>query len=550
MNGRDREEALFGCLESPEDDVKVKVVECLFNVELDQLSPDEVSKLITAMKSRNVGAGQTELVLSHIFWIFCKFQLDAKKKEEMRKFLEEAVTYGVKILQKNQARDLEDEEELKEKYMLSISIISFLKLHNQDQHNPPPASREALLKNVLYFEQTFTTQANWRLVPIDVQETELGDKVKQLMDLIIVSQEDNERREKQTLEPYNYVSFRVLHRMANLLSYVPSRNNFETFSKTKKIFPAMTSYYRKGLLEKIEMEKDLWRNIDSSLIGRLRDKAGFSFTDFKQNHDYFSNIRQKDGIYHLITFLIQKNKNNEQWLYQKSQNLNYLVEKMEKFQHVQSKCASCSHVGDPCEKKLSEKFQDYLDIQKNDEFVDINEMTMCFKDQKLGEGYEYHEKMTKKLSVLKENLPIESSNDELGIKNAEMRVLSVAALLRIIYASIQFAPNKRLAKMAEENLSADENDFYMDLTRLCYSTGWFAGNIGVKFLMVMRFTTMVHHSQKFIEPGQYKKYRLFAWVIKQVLRKLNSEIMGNGQIRQKLPPEKHLLINQISTLCF
>jgi hypothetical protein len=35
MNGRDREEALFGCLESPEDDVKVKVVECLFNVELD-----------------------------------------------------------------------------------------------------------------------------------------------------------------------------------------------------------------------------------------------------------------------------------------------------------------------------------------------------------------------------------------------------------------------------------------------------------------------------------------------------------------------------------
>lgn len=48
--------------------------------------------------------------------------------------------------------------------------------------------------------------------------------------------------------------------------------------------------------------------------------------------------------------------------------------------------------------------------------------------------------------------------------------------------------------MAEENLSADENDFYMDLTRLCYSTGWFAGNIGVKFLMVMRFTTMVHHS--------------------------------------------------------
>jgi len=110
--------------------------------------------------------------------------------------------------------------------------------------------------------------------------------------------------------------------MANLLSYVPSRNNFDTFVKTKKIMSAMTSYYRKGLREKISSEKDLWGNIDSSRIEGLRSKVGFSFTNFKENHDYFTNVRQKDGIYHLITFLIQKNKDNEVWLKKNSENIN------------------------------------------------------------------------------------------------------------------------------------------------------------------------------------------------------------------------------------
>jgi hypothetical protein len=58
---------------------------------LEQLEPDEVSNLIRVMRQRNVGAGQTELVLSHIFWIFSKFQLDPIKKDELKNFLGDAV---------------------------------------------------------------------------------------------------------------------------------------------------------------------------------------------------------------------------------------------------------------------------------------------------------------------------------------------------------------------------------------------------------------------------------------------------------------------------
>ena len=52
-------------------------------------------------------------------------------------------------------------------------------------------------------------------MPIELEDTELGKSMDKLLDLLIVNHED-----LNTLQPYNYVSFRLLHRMANLLSYV------------------------------------------------------------------------------------------------------------------------------------------------------------------------------------------------------------------------------------------------------------------------------------------------------------------------------------------
>jgi hypothetical protein len=75
-NELDREQALFDCLSIPNDDVKLAIVKCLFNVPTDLYEAEEILKLLRVMVQRNVGAGKTEEVLSHIFWVFCKFACD------------------------------------------------------------------------------------------------------------------------------------------------------------------------------------------------------------------------------------------------------------------------------------------------------------------------------------------------------------------------------------------------------------------------------------------------------------------------------------------
>jgi len=56
--------------------VKLAVVKCLFNVPSSGYAPVEVVKLLKVMTQRNVGAGRTEEVLAHIFWVFSKFARD------------------------------------------------------------------------------------------------------------------------------------------------------------------------------------------------------------------------------------------------------------------------------------------------------------------------------------------------------------------------------------------------------------------------------------------------------------------------------------------
>ncbi len=131
LNEASRENALFNCLQVPNDDVKLAVVECLNNVPLSDFDNEEISTIIRLLAScKNIGAGKTELVLAKIFWIITKL---AKEKEEESgknfriKFGEQAVNEALEILIRNQSRQLDDFDEEQEKMSLSVSCLQFLK---------------------------------------------------------------------------------------------------------------------------------------------------------------------------------------------------------------------------------------------------------------------------------------------------------------------------------------------------------------------------------------------------------------------------------------
>ena len=56
--------------------MRLEVVKCLFNVPLDELDVDEIAEIVNIMKTTNIGVGNTEIVLSYIFWIITNLLKD------------------------------------------------------------------------------------------------------------------------------------------------------------------------------------------------------------------------------------------------------------------------------------------------------------------------------------------------------------------------------------------------------------------------------------------------------------------------------------------
>jgi uncharacterized protein Smg (DUF494 family) len=104
LNESEREKALFNCLQVPNDEVRLEVVKCLFNVPLDEFDVDEVAEIVKIMKTTNIGVGNTEIVLSYIFWIITNMVKDQETITGQlfrTKFCSEAIDIALTVLQKN-----------------------------------------------------------------------------------------------------------------------------------------------------------------------------------------------------------------------------------------------------------------------------------------------------------------------------------------------------------------------------------------------------------------------------------------------------------------
>ena len=115
--------------------MKLEVVKCLFHVPLCEFDIDEIRKITTILATQNIGVGNTEIVLSYIFWILTKLVND-RDSEAGRTFRSKfgiaVINQALTILRKNHQRQVDDEEEEREKYTLSLSILNFLKFVSKD----------------------------------------------------------------------------------------------------------------------------------------------------------------------------------------------------------------------------------------------------------------------------------------------------------------------------------------------------------------------------------------------------------------------------------
>ena len=137
----------------PSGSVKLEVVRCLFHVPLSEFDIDEIRKITMILSTQNIGVGNTEIVLSYIFWILTKLvnDRDSEAGRTFRsKFCMSVINQALSILRKNHQRQVDDEVEEWEKYTLSLSILNFLKFVSKDSKLRAQLSNRAeILSDVL-----------------------------------------------------------------------------------------------------------------------------------------------------------------------------------------------------------------------------------------------------------------------------------------------------------------------------------------------------------------------------------------------------------------
>ena len=129
---------------------------------LSELDIDEIHYLMKAIgESKNIGAGQTELIISTILWIFIKLIQDkegASAKNFRNKYGRTAIVNAMDILMRNLRRKINEEAEAEEKLSLSMSCLFFLMTSSSSPELKKELKEESpnFFKEILMADSYFT----------------------------------------------------------------------------------------------------------------------------------------------------------------------------------------------------------------------------------------------------------------------------------------------------------------------------------------------------------------------------------------------------------
>ena len=100
---------------------------------------------------------------------------------------------------------MEDDDEEEEKYTLSLSILNFLKFVSKDTKTRPYLEEHYdKFRNILFSEQEYTQTRAYIETPVEIETTQLGKDFETLRESLT-------QHSAESIQPYNYVSFRILH---------------------------------------------------------------------------------------------------------------------------------------------------------------------------------------------------------------------------------------------------------------------------------------------------------------------------------------------------
>jgi hypothetical protein len=228
------------------------------------------------------------------------------RKTFQDKFGEQTVNDALNILQRNLERVVEHEDDDREKYTLSLSILNFLKASSHEDARPMRKylrvddKKMEIFKSILRNEDLYSL-SQVQTVPIDIENTRMGREISCLMNTI------QPRRNSPALEPYSDVSLRVVMRLADVLMH---RHDCLFFDMQESdIGPGLFEHQRAFYKKKKQQELRYWVDQRPQFMEDLskpepsaerRHNAGLPIDELKRQHFDFDTC---NGILLLTDYL-------------------------------------------------------------------------------------------------------------------------------------------------------------------------------------------------------------------------------------------------------
>ncbi|CDW89778.1 UNKNOWN [Stylonychia lemnae] len=115
---------------------------------------------------------------------------------------------------------------------------------------------------------------------------------------------------------------------------------------------------------------------------------------------------------------------------------------------------------------------------------------------------------------------IKKKDYKIGVENQKMRSLCIAS----IYISLLLWKMHQELKLEEVRNFKDEFVF-RNIIQLCDTTGWFEGNIGAKYLRLMRQIIKIHYHETNEEFKNLQLYEIISVVIRKMPLKNEDKIL-------------------------
>ena len=519
LNANHREDLLFNCLEIPNDSVRLAVVKCLDRIPVNEIDIEETGHIVRILGSyKNLGVGKTEEVLSQIFMLLSKILVRGHESTEFRdKFGEMVITECLDILCRNQQRDLRsDDEENSEKMLLTMSGVYFLKVCSiyPSLHRFMENIRaEETMRIILKAEESFSKKND---LAVDIERTWIGMSVEPL--LMCFSGSNH-------LLPDNEITYRVLQRIANVLSNAKAEETYEITEGAKDQLDSLKDYTIENSLQRDKEENSAWPEVVEKVV--CDEEILF------KHHDKFKEMK---GIPSILTFLLGRSSMK---CIEIEKELSMEFGDMFEHQHLLYKVQSKVEVFTKDYKKklkiaddAENKPKDFSDLTKVVEVIDPNLLIKAMQEQDLN---------SEENSYILGSQALEEDFSRFDTPKIKLRAKILATFLRCLNAALELgSPETRLD--AVEQLKELKN--LRALTKLCATTGWKHSTLGAKFLRVTKHILKLSPLSNFRPQEDVIMFEILAQALTQILKLIRIKIINSDRV--PLDKEDYFFIKELS----